>query len=476
MRAVPFASGHKVLSALLFVLLAQPWVPWALSALIAGGALLAWLHFRWRRVEPVLAGLDRAIALVEASEGPSGFRRRFQAIYQGLAENPALGEAWRAYAATIAPAPHGEDALGYSRRPQEDFHDGLLTMVGVNLRFYHAVPNLLVGSGLLFTFLGLVAALYFASHALAAPGIGDVQQALRELLSAATFKFVTSIAGLGSSLLFSWREKALLHHVQRRLARFCAALEERMVPVTAESLAASQLGELRAQHAELRRMSRNLILRVPEGIEARLAEDLADAIVPLRRAIAEAAGRLARLDEQVLASLAATAPVAPVAPARESAHPVGAAAPAPPAAPGALQSLPMAAEAPLPLLRRLDRQLGELAGLVRRGIEALARLRGKGGGRPADAVKALMAGQAGLEEARRVAATLGSELEGLAGALAAATTARAGDDGLPEGLAARLAGLGRDLPTLRERIESQVAAGVEQVGEAVRQLEAAGHR
>ena len=211
-----------------------------------------------------------------------------------------LGEVWRAYAPTIAPAPGQEDALGYTRRPQESINEGLLALAGVNLRFYHAVPNLLVGTGLLFTFLGLVAALYFASRGVAAAAVQEAQAALRELLSAATFKFVTSIAGLGSSMLFSWREKALLYRLQRRLAALCAALEARMVPLTAESIGIAQLAELRLQQQELQKLGRSLLVKVPETVEERLAEELAAAVQPLRQATAAAAGRLSRIDEWLL--------------------------------------------------------------------------------------------------------------------------------------------------------------------------------
>ena len=213
----------------LFGLLVQPWVPWTLASLIVATATVTWLVFRYRRIAPLLDSLERVITLVEASKGPSGFRRSFHAIYQGLAEDPLLGQVWRAYAPSLAPAPGLDDAMGYSRRPRDSFDDDLLLEAGVNLRVYHAVPNLLVGGGLLFTFVGLVGALYFASRGIAGGDVAQAQHALHELLAAATFKFVTSIAGLGSSLVFSWREKALLYRFQRQLARFCAALEERMI-------------------------------------------------------------------------------------------------------------------------------------------------------------------------------------------------------------------------------------------------------
>jgi hypothetical protein len=167
------------------------------------------------------------------------------------------------------------------------------------------VPNLLVGAGLLFTFIGLVAALYFASAGVAASNVEIAQRALRDLLAAATFKFVTSIAGLASSLVFSWREKAQLHRVQTRLAHFCSALEARMMPVTSESMAGAQLAEMRQQTTLLRRLTRDLFVRLPEGVEEGIAGEIGRAVAPLREALAEAAPALRRLAEPLTEMLAA---------------------------------------------------------------------------------------------------------------------------------------------------------------------------
>ena len=291
---------------LFFGIIALHWVPWVLSALIVAAAILIWLDFRWRRLEPVVAGLDQAIAAIEETEGQGAFRQRFGAVFQRLADNPVTGDTWRAYASTLTPSPTNENAIGYTRRPIENFNEEVLAVAGINLRFYHAMPNLLVGVGLLFTFLGLVAALYFASAGVAASEVRLAQAALRELLAAATFKFATSIAGLGSSLIFSWREKAQLYRLHKRLARLCAALEARMVPVTQETLAAAQLVELKSQSGLLKRLSRDIFIRLPEVVEERLSAELSAGMVPVRHALAQAAARLANADAAMIELLRAS--------------------------------------------------------------------------------------------------------------------------------------------------------------------------
>ncbi len=276
----------------LFTLLAGESVPWILSAAILAGAFALWLAFR-TRLEPVVAALARARRAVENCEGPAAFRARFARISRELEADPVLGEAWRAWVPTVQPFPGDGDVLAYARRPREHFDQGLLVRA-LNLRFYESVPNLLVGLGLLFTFVGLVAALHFASRGVAAAEVAVAQASLRDLLAAATFKFATSIAGLAASILFTWRERSRLHQAQRELARFCDALEARMVPLTAEGLAAAQLEVLRQQRQDLARLARGDFAELPEVVERTFAAEIARAFAPLHEAMARVAGALER--------------------------------------------------------------------------------------------------------------------------------------------------------------------------------------
>jgi hypothetical protein len=291
----------------IFGFFALSWVPWALSALLVLGALAVWLHFRLR-LRPVIEGLDAALAVIESAPSPSAFRDRFPSLNETLAANPIIGDSWRAFAQTLVPVPGPDGALGATRRPEHHFDERILARAGVNLRLYSAVPNYLVGLGLLFTFVGLVAALFFASAGVAAPSVQAAQGALRDLLAAATFKFATSIAGLGASIVYSWREKSQLYRVGQRLERLCTALDQRLVPVTPEWLGVLQLDELKAHGALLRRLGRSLHVTIPETIEERLATELIDAVQPMRHGFAAAALRFADFD----AALAARLTAAPV--------------------------------------------------------------------------------------------------------------------------------------------------------------------
>jgi hypothetical protein len=281
---------------LVFGFFALSWVPWTLSGLLIVGAIGIWLDFRLR-LRPVLQGLDEALRVVSEAQSAHALHDRFSSIDQRLASNRVIGDAWRAFVRTLVPVPGQDGVLGATRRPREDLNEGILTSAGVNLRFYTAVPNYLVGLGLLFTFLGLVAALYFASAGVAAPSVQEAQAALRDLLAAATFKFVTSIAGLGASIVYSSREKTQLYRLGHRLSELCTALEQRLVPVTPEYLGTVQLAEMRTQSVLLRRLGRHLHVTIPDTVEERLASELLDAIAPMREGFARAAERIGQMDE-----------------------------------------------------------------------------------------------------------------------------------------------------------------------------------
>ncbi len=287
-----------------FQVLALPWLPWVLAGGIVLLAFVLWQAFLLR-LGPLRRALARAIELLDRGEGAVAFRQRFPAVFEALSQDPVLGEAWRSYASTLTPVPGNEQTLGSARAPHGVFDDTLFARVGINLRFYQAVPNILVGLGLLFTFLGLVAALHFASGGVTADDVREAQAALRELLAAATFKFVTSIAGLGASLVFSWREKVHLHAVQAEIGRFCRLLEARVVPLTPEALLADQIRETQQIGRLVARMGRSLIIRAPEGIEERLADELTLATRPLKAALERVARRFETLDERVASELVA---------------------------------------------------------------------------------------------------------------------------------------------------------------------------
>jgi hypothetical protein len=135
------------------------------------------------------------------------------------------------------------------------------------------LPNYFVGFGLLFTFLGIVAALYFASSGVTGT-IDKAQHALGDLLNAATFKFLASIARLVCSIAFSLLYRWRIRAIDRAFDQLCAQLERLMSFIAPEQLAAKQLRQ--AEHLPKGPNPRFVVTSLPApAIDARsLHEDV----------------------------------------------------------------------------------------------------------------------------------------------------------------------------------------------------------
>ena len=136
-----------------------------------------------------------------------------------------------------------EEALGVkllvrtTRRPQEFFNTASLIAPRINLRLYNAMPGYLISLGLFFTFIGLVAAIAIAAKGLAeGTNIDQTQAALVQLLDVASLKFISSVAGIGLSIILSFVQKAWLNRTSMMIHDVCLDLEARTQLVTTEQL------------------------------------------------------------------------------------------------------------------------------------------------------------------------------------------------------------------------------------------------
>ena len=137
------------------------------------------------------------------------------------------------------------------------FSEDRLLGQSVNLRFWNSLPALLVGLGILGTFVGLVWGLIPFS------GInftqsGEIQIAIKELLSGVSTAFVTSVWGMLASLLFNGVEKLYIGKVSREIANLQDVLDEPFTLTTEEEIAERQDYELEQQTAALKSFSTDL--------------------------------------------------------------------------------------------------------------------------------------------------------------------------------------------------------------------------
>jgi hypothetical protein len=99
---------------------------------------------------------------------------------------------------------------------------------GASLSMYREMPDFFVGTGLVLTFCGLVAGLYFASRGLLNSDLAVAKDSLTRLLQASTFKFMTSIAGVSGSLLLSFAWRLAANRIEQARASLAIAMAEKL--------------------------------------------------------------------------------------------------------------------------------------------------------------------------------------------------------------------------------------------------------
>jgi hypothetical protein len=158
----------------------------------------------------IVFSLWRVRRIIDGRPDKRAFAVDFDTVYDQIKDHPLVGHAFTEFSATLE-RPVGGDILKSTIRPQNFLTMAMLRERLTGLKYLTAVPGYFVGIGLFFTFIGLVFALGEASKAVGANDSTAMTGAVGKLLTAATFKFSTSIAGLGASIALSiWFKSATI--------------------------------------------------------------------------------------------------------------------------------------------------------------------------------------------------------------------------------------------------------------------------
>ena len=266
-------SPDRVLGKLL-AFFVRPEVTWLLATGIVLFGILVWARLRFGLIRKAALDLEKAHAMLAKIGSPEEFTARSEEIYRALRTNPVIGSEWEAFCDHLVPSSDKRTPIRRTREAEFYFNENVLSRAGVNIRFYNAFSGYLLGLGLLFTFFGLVVALYTASMAMdASPEM--METVLKNLLAVAAFKFVNSIAGLGSSMFFSWQVRHMIHGFQLRLDAFSRTVNERVPSVSSEMLLAESAAAARLQTEALQKIPGELavaMLRMTDPLATKLEE------------------------------------------------------------------------------------------------------------------------------------------------------------------------------------------------------------
>lgn len=203
----------------------------------------------WTRVRPMSAALTKRLeALALAGQAaPASLARAFAARLGQLdlvmmsrsPSVPQLPQSWMEYRQTFVELEPEE--ISASSHADEYFQGA-----GAPGRALEWWANIFVAIGLLFTFLGIVAALSQATRAIGAGASADAMQAaLSRLLDIAAAKFWTSVAGIAASLVLRivgrrWRDR-----LEAEEEELCETLDACVAHISPQSVSLLQLRELR---------------------------------------------------------------------------------------------------------------------------------------------------------------------------------------------------------------------------------------
>ena len=276
-----------------------------LLVIAAASALWFWFH----HIAPWLRSLKGAEARVAEAADATGFFDRFADIDAAIGDDERLGHGWGEFKESLI-IPDGAAARRLIRntaRPQLYLNVPAAVEAGLPLPSYLALPNFFVGLGLLFTFIGLVAALHFAAEGVTSADVAEAQQSLQSLLKAATFKFMTSITGVFISLALSALFRRLVRTLQMRFEGLCAALEKRLDYVSAASLADEQLRELSKQTLQLERFNTDFAVELAQVLDDRLnrtlTASLSQAVQPVVQAVEGLSGNMGSMNQGAIESM-----------------------------------------------------------------------------------------------------------------------------------------------------------------------------
>jgi SMC interacting uncharacterized protein involved in chromosome segregation len=199
----------------------------------------------------------------------------------------------------------------YSLRNYADIWTARGVLTGrMNLSLFETMPNILIGAGLMFTFIFLSLALTDAGRAMDVNSARDA--AMKSLIANAGGKFITSIIGLFCSLSWNWRAKVKIDELQSRMFELHAALRKIAPDTAAQAIVKRQhsiykemLAESREQVGQLKRFETDIAVAIAKAIGNELQPSFKTLGTELVDAIKELTDRIGNMNEDALQKMIA---------------------------------------------------------------------------------------------------------------------------------------------------------------------------
>ena len=232
------------------------------------------------------------------------FAEAYGSIHRKLERHPLIGHAWKEFDETLVMPDDLGQPIRNTVRPQSFINIGVLRERLFGLKMMGSIPGYFVGIGLLLTFIGLVLALHKASDAVSSSSASGMQDATRELLRVASFKFSTSIAGLGASIALSLLFRVYMILIEGSLDKVCHVTERKLRYTAPQSITAQMNDRLGEQVAELKQInSADFFSRMGEQLSPQIQAAFSSAMAPMNSSITAAVAQLSSTSQSGVSDL-----------------------------------------------------------------------------------------------------------------------------------------------------------------------------
>ena len=229
---------------------------------------VSWRYWR------IKTSLTHFISLIQESTDTTSFTDKYEHFRSQVITIPSAQRAWTEFEETLIPPLEDIDDPNYqvyrnTKRPSVYFSSSSIHHLQLKAWIQ---PHTFVGLGLLFTFLGLVAALTETGKAFGSANAESLKDALESLLVVAGTKFWASVGGLFTSILVGAALNFYSSSIRKQLHIICDMLEERLLYANHERIAVDQFSHAQRQTRRLEEMSTEITVALGNRISDALAE------------------------------------------------------------------------------------------------------------------------------------------------------------------------------------------------------------
>lgn len=236
-------------------------------------------------IKGIREGIERAIYQVTfESDYRNNFYKNFDKINEDFINNPALSHLWHEFKEHLVRDESKEPIFLNSVSPFSFFNaDVILSEKGVNKTKISDTENKLVGLGIFGTFLGLTIGIIYLSISFS-DDMTDMMGGIKKLLHGAGFSFVSSLAGVGLSLRFSYIKGEVFEDLKKSIHDFNVKLEKNLKFTPVEVFSYEISKTLKENKKVLEEIDEHLNLSI-DKIPGKMTEGLTPIISKIAEAI-----------------------------------------------------------------------------------------------------------------------------------------------------------------------------------------------